>query len=83
MQGAASCLTLSVILAGSAIINRKSPTHLAFQVARVQVTLASFIAFVLLWMAFSLGGFVRLPGARKEIAAVEREQHGRRMPSRE
>jgi hypothetical protein len=40
----------------------------------VLVTLANFIAFVLLLVVFLLGWFVRLPGARKEIAAVEREQ---------
>jgi hypothetical protein len=68
------CLTLSVMLAGSAIINRNSPTHLAPQVSWVLVTLANFIACVLLLVAFFLGAFVRLPGARKEIAAVEREQ---------
>jgi hypothetical protein len=73
------CLTL----AGSAIINRNSPTRLALQVSWVLVTLANFIAFVLLLVVFLLGGFVRLPGAHKEIAAVEREQRGGRMPSRE
>jgi hypothetical protein len=40
----------------------------------VPVTLTNFVAFVLLLVVFLLGGFVRLPGARKEIAAVEREQ---------
>ena len=38
------------------------------------VTLANFTASVLPLVVFLLGGFVRLPGARKEIAAVEREQ---------
>jgi hypothetical protein len=74
MRDFASCLTLSVMLAGSAVVDRNSPTHLAFQVSWVPVTLANFIAFVLLLVVFLLGGFVRLPGARKEIAAVEREQ---------
>jgi hypothetical protein len=68
------------MLAGSAIV---SPTHLAFRVSWVLVPLANFIAFVLLLVVCLLGGFVRLPGARKKIAAVEREQRGRRMPSRE
>jgi hypothetical protein len=40
----------------------------------VLVTLANFIMLVLLLVVFLLGGFVRLPGARKEIAAVERGQ---------
>jgi hypothetical protein len=68
------CLTLSVMLAGSAVISRSSPTHLAFRVWWVLVALANFVALVLLSVVFLLGGVVRLPGARKEIAAVEREQ---------
>ena len=62
------------MLAGSAVVNRNSPTHLAFRVWWVLVALANFIALVLLLVVFLLGGFVRLPGARKEIAAVERER---------
>jgi hypothetical protein len=58
----------------SAIVNLNSPTHLVFQVSWVLVTLANFIVFMLLLAVFLLGGFVRLPGARKQIAAVEREQ---------
>lgn len=38
------------------------------------VTLANFIAFVLPLVVILLGGFVRLPAARKGIVAVEREQ---------
>lgn len=62
------------MLAGSANVNPNSPPHLAFQVSWVLVTLANFIACMLLLVVFLLGGFVRLPGARKEIAAVDREQ---------
>lgn len=40
----------------------------------VPVILVNFIAFVLLLVVFLRGGFVRLPGAHKEISAVEREQ---------
>ena len=78
MRDFASCLTLSVMLAGAAVVSRNSQTHLAFQVSWVLVTLANFVALVLLLVVFLLGGFVRLPGARREIAAVEREQRGRR-----
>jgi hypothetical protein len=74
MRDFASCLTLSVMLAGAAVVNRNSPTPSGVQVLWVLVALANFIASVLLLVVFLLGGFVRLPGARKEIAAVEREQ---------
>ncbi len=60
--------------AGAAIVNLNSPTHLVFQVSWVLVTLANFLAFVLLLVVFLPGRFVRLPGAREGIAAVEREQ---------
>jgi hypothetical protein len=74
MRDFPSVSTLSVMLAGSATIKRHSPTHLAFQVSWVLVTVGNFIAFVLLCAVFLLGGFVRIPGVRKEIAALERER---------
>lgn len=62
------------MLARSAIVNRNSPTHLPFPVLWALVTLADFTAFVLLLVVSLVGGLVRLPGARTEIAAVVREQ---------
>lgn len=54
------------------IIDLSSPTNLAFQWGWLLATVATAVVIVLLIIVFLLGAFVRLPGARRDIEAVER-----------
>jgi hypothetical protein len=70
----AACVVQRRMVAFSPIINLFNPTHLGFQVSWVLVTLANLLVYVVMLVVFVLGATVRLPGARKQIAAVERQR---------
>jgi hypothetical protein len=55
------------------IVDLNSPTDLAFQWGWLLATLANAIVYLLLIVVFILGITVRLPRARRDLAAVERE----------
>jgi hypothetical protein len=61
------------MLASFPVVNLDNPTRLAFQVSWLLATLANFLVYIVLLVVFALGMMVRLPGARRDIAAVEQE----------
>jgi hypothetical protein len=63
----------SVVIAFSPIVGLLSPTRLGFEVGWLLMTLANLIVYLLVLAVFVIGMFARLPGARKAIDAVERE----------
>jgi len=54
------------------VIDLNSPTDLAFQWGWLLATVANAIVFLLVAVVFVLGATVRLPGARRDLEAVER-----------
>ena len=53
------------------LIDLASPTKLAFEWGWFLMTRANFVVYVLIVLVFVLGATVRLPGARRDIAAAE------------
>jgi len=54
------------------IVDLADPTRLAFEWGWLLMTLANFVVYAGIVLVFVLGATVRLPGARKDLAAAER-----------
>lgn len=59
------------------VIDLASPTNLVLEWGWLLVTVGNFIAYALIVLVFILGATVRLPGARRDIARVERQRRNR------
>lgn len=59
------------------IIDLNTPTQLMFEWGWMLVTRANFVVYVLVIAVFLLGAFVRLPRAKRDLAAAERQTTAR------